>query len=92
MANEVNRFKAVLAKKKDFGGKKINFIVQFHPMITVSTPLNMRLVEFIEIYDNLIAVLKLLHLTGRFASDGDYYANVKRIQKLANQTLSRIIF
>lgn len=51
----------------------------------------MRLIELIEAYDNLVATLKLLHLIGCFESDQDYYANITRIQKLANQMLSKII-
>ena len=60
-------------------------------MITVSNPLGMRLVEFIEIYDQLVATIKLLNLAGCFMSDNDYYTNIKRIQKLANQMLSNVI-
>ena len=85
---EVRRFNEVLDKRKDFNRIKVNFIVQFHPMITVSNPLSMRLVEFIEIYDQLIATVKLLNLAGCFISDTDYYSNIKRIQKLANKMLS----
>lgn len=91
-ADEVNRFESVLANRKYFSSKKINFIAQFHPVMTVSNPLSMRLVEFIDIYDKLIAMLKLLHLVGCFASDNDYYVNIKRIQILANHMLSGIIF
>ena len=90
-SDEVNRFETILEKRKEFGRKQINFITQFHTVITINTPLSMRLIEFIEVYDRLIAILKLLHLTGCFASDNDYYANIKRIQTLANQILSSII-
>ncbi len=86
--DEISCFNEVLNKRKDFNNTKINFIAQFHPIITVSNPLSMRLVEFIEIYDQLIATVKLLNLTGCFMSDNDYYANIKRIQKLANKLLS----
>lgn len=87
-SDEMSRFNEVLNKRKDFNRTKVNFIAQFHPMITVSNPLSMRLVEFIEIYDQLIATVKLLNLAGCFMSDTDYYANIKRIQKLANKMLS----
>ena len=90
-ADEVNRFETILEKRKEFGRKQINFIAQFHTAIIVGTPLSMILIEFIEVYDKLIAILKLLHLTGCFVSDNDYYANIKRIQTLANQILSSII-
>ena len=89
--DEANRFEAILASRKDFGDKKINFIAQFHTTITINTPLSMRLVGFIEAYDQLSAVLKLLHLAGCFVSENDYFSNINRIQKLANQMLSQII-
>lgn len=90
-SDEISCFHEVLNKRKDFNNTKINFIAQFHPMITVSNPLGMRLVEFIEIYDQLIATTKLLNLAGCFMSDNDYYANIKRTQKLANRMLSHIL-
>jgi len=90
-ASDANRFEDLLAKRKDFNGKKINFIAQFHPTITVNTLLSIRLVEFIEIYDKLIATIKLLHLAGCFVSNSDYYANIKHAQSLANQMLSKMM-
>lgn len=90
--DEINCFNQVLNKRKAFDSTKTNFIAQFHPMITVSNPLSMRLVEFIEVYDELVATVKLLNLSGCFVSDIDYYANIKRIQKLANKMLSSVIF
>ena len=90
-SDEMGRFNEVLNQRKDFNNIKINFIAKFHPMITVSNPLGMRLVEFIEIYDQLVATIKLLNLAGCFMSDNDYYTNIKRIQKLANQMLSNVI-
>ena len=89
--NEVSRFEAVLASQKDFGRNTINFIAQFHPTITVSTPLSIRLIEFIEIYDKLIAIIKLLHLLGFFTTDSNYCSNIKRIQKYANYMLSNVM-
>ena len=89
--DEVNRFEVVLANRKDFGSKKINFIAQFPVKITVMTPLSMRLIAFIGVYDQLVAVLKLLHLAGCFASNHDYFANIKRIQMPANQMLSHVM-
>jgi len=89
--DEVNRFELMLSKRKDFDNKKINFIPQFHTTITINSQLNIRLVEFIEIYDNLIATLKLLHIAGCFTSDNDYDTNLKRIQLLANRMLSTIL-
>ena len=90
-SNEIESFNALLQKQKDFADKKINFIAQFHPSIIVSNPLCMHFVEFIEVYDTLIATLKLLFLAGCFVIDDDYYENIKRIQKLANRMLGNII-
>lgn len=81
----------LLQKKKMFTDKKINLITQFHPTIYVCSPLCIDLIEFIETYDKLIAIIKILHLAGCFASDNDYYANIKRIQTLANRMMSYVI-
>lgn len=89
-ADEVGRFEAVLAKRNDFDSKRINFIAQFYPIIPLKTPLSLHLVAFIETYDKLIALIKLLDWTGFFTSNNDCYSNINRIQKLANQMLSHI--
>lgn len=89
--NETIRFEQLLAKKKKFDSKNISITVQFLPSIIVTNPLAMQLIELIETYDKLTASLKLLHLAGCFDEDGIYFENAKRIQKLANQSLSRII-
>ena len=86
--DELNRFETVLESRRGFTGTKINFIAQFHTTITVNTLLSIRLIEFIKIYDRFIAVLKLLYISGCFASDSDYYANIRRTQKSANIMLS----
>ena len=57
----------------------------------MTNPLAMQLIEFIEIYDKLIAILKLLHLAGCFESDEAYFGNIKRPQKMANTMLSDLI-
>ena len=49
------------------------------------------LIEFIEVYDKLIAVLKLLDVFGYFETNEIYFGNVKRIQKIANQGLSDLL-
>lgn len=90
-ADEVNRFETILANQKYFIDKKISLVVQFYPTIILSTSLSIKLIEFIEIYDQLVAILKLIHLAGCFTSDNDCYSNIKRIQKLTNQMLSRVI-
>ena len=89
--NEIIKFRLLLAQKKNFDNNKISYAVQFKPIITLTNPLAMQLVELIETYDELIAVHKLLRFAGCFESDGIYFENVKRIQKLVNQQLSGFI-
>ena len=60
-------------------------------MMIVTNPLSMQLIEFIEIYDKLIAALKLLQLAGCFESDEIFWGNTKRYQKIANQMLSDLV-
>jgi Type IV secretion-system coupling protein DNA-binding domain len=45
----------------------------------------------VEVYDKLVAVLKLLHFAGCFISDDDYYSNLKCTQTQANRLLSNMI-
>lgn len=90
-SDEISRFEQVLAKRKALNDKKINFIEQFHPSIIVSNTLCLHLIEFIEMYDKLVALIKLLHLAGCFTSDNDYYANIQRIQTITNRMLSHVI-
>lgn len=89
--DELFRFETLLSKKR-FGGGKIDFIVQFRPTVIVSNPLAMELVRLIDVYDRLMAVLKLLRLAGCFETDEIYFGNVRRYQKMVNQTLSYFIF
>ncbi|AOU64469.1 AcaB family transcriptional regulator [Legionella pneumophila] len=90
-AAKVKRFEILLSKKKVFKDKQINFVVQFYPKITVSNTLSMKLAELIEIYDRLIAILKLLRLAGCFNTDEIYFSNIKHHQKSTNQVLSKIL-
>lgn len=90
-AAEVKRFEVLLSKKKEFKDKQINFVIQFHPKIIISNPINMKLAELIEIYDQLISILKLLRLAGCFDTEQAYFNHIKQKQKIANQSLSRII-
>ncbi len=90
-AAEVKHFEMLLSKKKEFKDKQINFVVQFYPKIAVSNPLSMKLAEFIEIYDRLIAILKLLRLAGCFDTDEIYFSKIKQHQKSTNQVLSKIL-
>ncbi len=90
-ASETKSFEVLLSKKKEFKDKQINFVVQFHPKIIVSNPQSMKLAELIEIYDRLIAILKLLRLAGCFDTDETYFKNIKYHQKTINQALSTIL-
>ena len=90
-SDEIARFEAMLTKKKDFTGTKVSYITKFRPAIIVTNPLSMLLIEFIEIYDKLIAVLKLLQLAGCFESDEIFWSNTKRYQKMTNQMLSDFV-
>ncbi|WP_040534087.1 AcaB family transcriptional regulator [Legionella drancourtii] len=90
-ASEIKHFEMLLSKKKEFKDKQINFVVQFYPRIIVCNPLSMKLAELIEVYDQLIATLKLLRLAGCFETDQTYFTHMKQKQKLTNQSLSRII-
>ena len=89
--DEIMRFETLLAKKKGFADKKISYVVKFKPAVIVSNPLSMQLIEFLEIYDKLIAALKILQLAGCFESDDIFWSNTKRYQKIANQMLSNIV-
>ena len=90
--DEITRFETLLAMNKDFTSSKINYVVKFRPAIIVTNPLSMQLIEFIEIYDKLIAALKLLQLLGCFESDEVFWGNTKRYQKITNQRLSNLMF
>lgn len=89
--NEMVRFELLLSKKKGFESKKVNFIIQFRPSLIISNPLGLQLIQFIETYDRLMATLKLLHLAGCFETEGLYFGNVSRYQKMANQILSSLV-
>ncbi|HAT1727732.1 TPA: DUF1845 domain-containing protein [Legionella pneumophila] len=89
--SEIKRFEELLSKKKEFKDKQINFVVQFHPKIIICNPLSMKLAELIEVYDQLIATLKLLRLAGCFDTDEIYFSNIKYHQKSTNQVLSKIL-
>lgn len=88
---DTTKFELFLKKKKIFDSSKVNFRIQFRATITVNTPLCMQLIELIDRYDKFVIVLKLLCLAGCFETDAIYFANVTRVQKLMNRTLSRIM-
>jgi len=89
--SEFTKFEALLTKNKSFENKKVSYTVIFQPSMIVTSSLAMHLIEFIETYDKLIAIVKLLHLAGCFASDDAYFGNIKRHQKIANQMLSNLL-
>ncbi|HAT2116412.1 TPA: DUF1845 domain-containing protein [Legionella pneumophila] len=91
LTSEIKRFEELLSKKKEFKDKQINFVVQFHPKIFICNPLSLKLAELIEVYDQLIATLKLLRLAGCFDTDEIYFNNIKHHQKSTNQVLSKIL-
>ena len=88
---ETSRFEALLMTKENFTDINFHFVVQFRQSISVCNALGMRLVEFINTYDQLIATLKLLQLADFFESIDAYFTHIKRIQKSANRVLSQII-
>lgn len=90
-SDEIVRFETLLSKKKNFESKKVNFVIQFRPSLIISNSLAMQLIQFIETYDQLVATLKLLHLAGCFETDGLYFGNICRYQKMANQALSTLV-
>ena len=89
-AFEMKRYEDLLSKKKEFKDKRINFGVHFHTKITVRNPISMKLAELIEVYDQLIAILKLLRVARCFETDKAYFIYMKQKQKHTNQTLSRV--
>jgi hypothetical protein len=88
---DIAKFESLLAKKKILANKAIHFTVQFNPVIEITNPLSMALIELIEAYDQLVVTSKLLHFAGCFASTQDHYAHVKKAQDATNQTLSNIL-
>lgn len=76
---------------KNIKVKSVNIIPQFYSKLTVTNKQGLLLVEFIEIYDKLISLIKLLHLAACFDSDEAYYANLRRVKKDCNRMLSQIL-
>jgi hypothetical protein len=84
-------FEKILDKNKNIKAKAVNIIPQFYSKITVTNKLGLLLVEFIEIYDNLIALIKLLHLAACFDCDDAYYTNLRNVKKMGNRMLSNLL-
>ena len=87
---EIAQFEALL-EKKVFAGKQANYVVQFRPTIIVTNPLTIQLIKFLEIYDKMFTILKILQLAGCFESDEIFWNNTKRYQKMVNQMLSDLL-
>jgi hypothetical protein len=71
--------------------KALTFKTQFFPVVRLENPLAFMLVACIDQYDKLVTTIKLLHLAGCFENTQAYYANIKRIQKMVNRALSKIL-
>ncbi len=87
----LDQLEGVLEKKKQARGKAFTFEPQFHPTVSFSNRIAADLVTLYELYDKLISMLKLLRAAGCFANDDDYFNNVRRYFKAANQLLSQIL-
>ena len=89
-STEINRF-AQLLKQKEYLANKLEFTAQYHPKIIIYNRLEILLADFLENYDQLIAHLKLLRLSGCFTSDSDFLFHLSNTQYQANNLLSSII-
>ncbi|MCH9690049.1 MAG: AcaB family transcriptional regulator [Gammaproteobacteria bacterium] len=90
--DEAKCFRAMLQKEEILKNKKITFHPRLSQKVIIENPLTINLMKLIEAYDELISIFKLLHLAGCFQSTQDYYANIRRIQKIVNSALSQVIF
>lgn len=90
-AQKITSFEKLLDKNKSIKTKTIKVIPQFHTKLTLTNKLGFLLVEFIESYDNLISLIRLLHLAACFDSDAAYYANLRHVKKMGNRMLSNLL-
>ncbi len=84
-------FEKMLDRNKSIKAKAVDIIPPFHFRVIVTNKLGLLLVEFIECYDHLIALIKLLHLSGCFDSNEAYYANIRSVKKMGNRILSDLL-
>lgn len=84
-------FEKILESNTKMKTKTINVTPRFHISIHLTNKLGILLIEFVNCYDNLIALIKLLHLSACFDSDAAYYTNLKNVKKIGNRTLSKIL-
>ncbi len=90
-AHKTELFEKMLDNNRNIKAKAINITSQFHIKITITNKLGLLLVEAIRTYDNLIALIKLLHLAACFDSDATYYTNLKNVKKMGNKMLSNLL-
>ena len=83
-------FEKMLENNTKIKAKFIHVAPKFHTSIHLTNKLGILLIEFINCYDNLIALIKLLHLSSCFDSDAAYYTNLKNAKKIGNKMLSNI--
>lgn len=88
-SEEISGFEELLTRKQPFIDKKIDYSTQFRPCILVDNRLSLLLIDYLEMYDRLIATLQLLNIGGFFETKAIYFSNLKRYQKRSNQALSR---
>ncbi|STX81581.1 Uncharacterised protein [Legionella busanensis] len=89
--DEIDKFEALIEKRKNLGAKTIEFKAQFTHEMTASHGFFMVLADLIEIFDKLMTTLKLLHLLGLFDSCRTLYTQKQRYQRELNCFLSKLI-
>ena len=89
--DKTEAFEKMLDNNKSIKAKAIKITSQFHTKITITNKLGLLLIESIRIYDNLIALIKLLRLAACFDSDAAYYTNLKNVKKMGNRVLSNVL-
>ncbi|KTD23919.1 hypothetical protein [Legionella maceachernii] len=89
---ETTRFKELLQQKALFHNKPIHFIGQFRKKMILENELSPLLAYFLECYDRLVAILKLLHLAGCFNSEKDFKHTLNNYHKMANHLFCFLLF
>ncbi|STX55510.1 Uncharacterised protein [Legionella beliardensis] len=89
--DEIDKFEALIEKRKKLGAKTIEFKAQFTHEMAASHGFFMVLADLIELFDKLMTTLKLLHLLGLFDSCHTLYTQKERYQRELNFFLSKLI-
>lgn len=89
--DELDKFEGQIEKKKMLDPSKVNFIAKYDYDMPYSNALAGSLYELMEVFDKLISMLKLLHLSGSIESRPAFYQLKQRYQKKLNLLLSQII-